>query len=229
MGVNFDFALRDLLAEFVEANGYIIEPFFARKGGRCPRPPQSRPNPPEKKESPSRTFTRRKWEKMSTVKKKCKLNGTLTKMMLRCMAEQTPLLIEASWGKWTDFCEDCWYESRSICAKRWIDSRFLYAKCKIYLRWLLIRTGLATMPESGGNNGSIRSSVDLERQKAVHYAGSVTTQCSKVVRVQASASTSISAVSLTEEDGEDEMDARSSLTNRTFEWQVHQIEAKPTM
>ena len=85
------------------------------------------------------------------------------------------------------------------------------------------------MPESGGNNGSVTSSMDLVRQKAVHYAGSVTTQCSKVVRVQASASTSISAVSSTEEDGEDEMDARSSLTNRTFEWQVHQIEAKPTM
>jgi len=215
MGVNFDFALRDLLAEFIEANGYIMEPFFARKGGRRRGPPQSQPKPPEKKEPRSSAFARRKREKMLTVKRKCKLNGNLTKMILRWMAEQTPPLVEVSWGKWIEFWEDCWYESQSFCAKRWIDSRFFCAKCQIYMRWFLIKIGVGTMPESGGDNGSIKGSVILERRRAIHDASNATEQCSKVDHVQASASTSTSPATSTGDDVEDGMDAHSSLTNQT--------------
>jgi hypothetical protein len=174
MGFNFDFALRDLLAEFVEANGYIIEPFFARKGGRRRGPPQPRPKTPEKEKSRSSTFTRRKGEKMLTVKRKCKLNRNLTKMMLWWMSEHTYRLAEVSWGKWIEFWEDCWYESRFFCAKRWVDSRFFYAKCQIYVRWFLVSIGLGRMPESRGDNGSIKGSVDLERQKTIHDASNAT-------------------------------------------------------
>lgn len=71
------------------------------------------------------------------------------------------------------------------------------------------------MPESRGDNGSIKGSVDLERQKAIHDAGNATEQCSRVVHVQVSVSTSTSPATSTGDDVEDEMDAHSSLTNQT--------------
>jgi hypothetical protein len=208
MGVKLDFALRGFLAEFVDANGYILESYFARKGGKRRSSPKRQTYPPEKEASRLSAFTLRRWETIWNIKRKCKLNGTLTKLMLFWIAEQTPLLVEVLLGKCIEFWEYCWYGSRSFCAKRWINSKPFWVKCKIHLRWFLIERGVATMPESWGNNGSVKGSVDLERRDAARKARE---QYSDIVHLQASASTSTSPASQTREDDEGEMDRPSSL------------------
>jgi hypothetical protein len=82
-------------------------------------------------------------------------------------------------------------------------------KCEIHLGWFLIERGVASMPESWGNDGSVKGSVDLERRDATRKARR---QYGDIVHLQASASTSTSLASQTREDDECEMDRPSSLT-----------------
>jgi hypothetical protein len=107
MGVKLHLALRVFLAEFVDVNGYILEPYFARKGGKRRGPAKPQTCPTEKETSRLFAFTLRRWEILWNIKRKCKLNGTLTKLLLFWIAEQTPLLAEVSLDKYIEFWEYC--------------------------------------------------------------------------------------------------------------------------